>query len=273
MNSFGDTRMSLAVRNLLIANVVVFVLFQLPQLQRYMYYYGSLIPARVFLRGEVWRTVTYLFLHSPGNIVHLLFNMLALWMFGVELEQFWGTRRFTIFYFVCGVGAALFSVIMWQQPIIGASGAVLGVLTAYAYYFPNRTVLLFFVFPVPVRWAVVIIGAISLWGSMSAVGGIAHITHLGGIAVALAYIRSYPTIMQWLREQRQNRSERRMRDAAEQRAQRDRYFQETIDPLLKKVSEQGMNSLSRKEKKLLFEASRKHRDRFGNKDIIPFDFK
>ncbi len=271
MNSFGEARMSLSVRNLLIANVIIFVLSQLPQLVNYLYGYGVLIPARVFLRGEVWRPVTYLFLH--GDIMHLAFNMLALWMFGVELEQFWGTRRFTIFYFICGIGAALFSVIMWQQPIIGASGAVLGVLTAYAYYFPNRTVLLFFVFPVPVRWAVVIIGGISLWGSMGTVGGIAHITHLGGIVVALAYIRSYPTAMQWLREQRENRSERRMRDAAEQRAQRDRYFKETIDPLLKKVSEHGMDSLSRKEKKLLFEASKKYRDRFGDKNIIPFDFK
>ncbi|MBD3242812.1 MAG: rhomboid family intramembrane serine protease [Chitinivibrionales bacterium] len=271
MNSFGDTRMSLTVRNLLIANVAIFLLYNVPQLRGYMYYYGVLIPSRVFLRAEVWRPVTYLFLH--GDIWHLAFNMLALWMFGVELEQFWGSKRFAVFYFVCGVGAALFSVIMWQQPIIGASGAVLGVLTAYAYYFPNRTVLLFFVFPVPVRWAVVIIGGISLWGSMGTVGGIAHITHLGGIAVALAYIRSYPTVMHWWREQQEHRSERHMRDAAEDRARRDRYFKETIDPLLKKVSEQGMDSLSRKEKKLLFEASKKDRDRFRSRGIIPFDFK
>ena len=161
---------------------------------------------------------------------------------------------------------------MRNTPVIGASGAVLAVLTAYAYYFPNRTVLMFFVFPVPVRWAVAIIGLMSLLGSMSTVGGIAHMTHLGGIVVALAYIRLYPAASRWLEERRALSRQQRAREAVVKKARDERYFEETIDPILKKVSAEGMGALTAHEKKVLFEASRKHRERFSRSRIIPFDF-
>ena len=128
--------------------------------------------------------------------------MLALWMFGVELERTWGSRYFLKYYFVCGVGAALTTMLLSFLPgtfgeqlyyslTIGASGAVYGVLLAYAMYFPNRPIYMYFVFPIPaIRYFVAIIGAISLLASMGGPGGgIAHTTHLGGLLAGYLYLK------------------------------------------------------------------------------------
>jgi hypothetical protein len=186
--------------------------------------------------------------------------MLALWMFGVELEELWGTRRFVGFYFIAGVGSGIFSVFQWNSTIIGASGAVLGLLTIYAVYFPSRTVLLFFIFPVPVRIAVAIIGLLSLVGARAGGGGIAYLTHLGGIAVALLYAKYYSGFTQWKdrlaapgkKESAVLRFRTRTKDDA-----RKNYYDEVVDPILKKISEQGMGSLTEDEKKRLKDASGK----------------
>jgi membrane associated rhomboid family serine protease len=155
-------------------------------------------PADV-VRGQVWQLVTYMFLH--GGIFHILFNMLALWMFGVELERMWGSRAFAKFYFVSGIGAALTTIVLSFTPFafadqlyyaltIGASGAVYGVLLAYAMYFPNRPIYLYFFFPIPAKYFVMIIGAISLLSSLGGPGGgIAHTTHLGGLLAAYLYLK------------------------------------------------------------------------------------
>jgi membrane associated rhomboid family serine protease len=128
--------------------------------------------------------------------------MLALWMFGVELERMWGSRFFVKFYFVAGVGAALTTLVcsflpfafanqLYYSLTIGASGAVYGILLAYARYFPHRPILLYFVFPIPAKYFVMIIGAISLLSAMSGPGGgIAHATHLGGLVAGYLYLRS-----------------------------------------------------------------------------------
>jgi membrane associated rhomboid family serine protease len=159
----------------------------------------GLRPADVVERLSFWQPLTYMFLH--GGIFHILFNMLALWMFGVELERMWGTRYFTRFYFVTGVGAALTTLVLSFTPVpfaeqlyysltIGASGAVYGILLAYALYFPHRPIYMYFVFPIPAKYFVMIIGAISF---LSAIGGgstTAHATHLGGLVIGYLYLRS-----------------------------------------------------------------------------------
>jgi len=158
----------------------------------------GLRPADIFGKLHVWQPITYMFLHA--GIFHILFNMLALWMFGVELERMWGSRFFVQYYFVCGVGAALTTVLLSFVPgsfgqqlyyslTIGASGAVYGVLLAYALYFPSRPIYMYFVFPIPAKYFVAIIGAISLLSSMSAGGGIAHTTHLGGLVAGYLYLK------------------------------------------------------------------------------------
>jgi membrane associated rhomboid family serine protease len=140
-----------------------------------------------------------MFLHS--GIFHILFNMLALWMFGVELERMWGSRFFVKYYFVCGAGAALTTLVLAFTPFafadqlyssltIGASGAVYGILLAYALYFPDRPIYMYLVFPIPAKYFVMIIGAISLLSSMGGPGGgIAHTTHLGGLVAGYLYLK------------------------------------------------------------------------------------
>jgi membrane associated rhomboid family serine protease len=146
----------------------------------------------------VWQPVTYMFLH--GGVFHLLFNMLALWMFGVELERLWGTRFFTTFYFVAGIGAALTTILVSLLPFafaeslyvtvtVGASGAIYGLLLAYGMTWPNRPIYVYAVFPIPAKIFVLIFGAFSFLSSISgSQSGVAHVTHLGGIVAGYLYL-------------------------------------------------------------------------------------
>ena len=196
-SSFGPGPLTPAIKALIAANVAAFLLSSIaPALTLRL----GLRPADVVGSLQLWQPVTYMFLH--GGIFHILFNMLALWMFGVELERMWGSRFFTKFYFVSGVGAALTTLLLSFTPLpfadqlyysltIGASGAVYGVLLAYARYFPHRPIYLYFVFPIPAKYFVIIMGAISLLSSMNGPGGgVAHTTHLGGLIAAYLYLKS-----------------------------------------------------------------------------------
>jgi membrane associated rhomboid family serine protease len=196
--AFGPGGISPAVKWLIIANIVMFVLGWFSgAIQDWL----AMQPAAVVGGGQLWRLATYMFLHSRTGVGHILFNMLSLWMFGVELERMWGTRYFLKFYFFCGVCAALTTVVLSFVPLgmfeslyrsltIGASGAIFGVLLAYALYFPHRPILVMFVFPVPARYFVMIMGGISLLSAMSATtGGVAHTTHLGGLAAGYLFLK------------------------------------------------------------------------------------
>jgi len=159
----------------------------------------GLVPALVLQKGFVWQPVSYLFLH--GGFFHLFFNMFALWLFGSDLERLWGTRRFYEYYFFTGVGAGLLTLILTPReivPTIGASGAIYGILLAYARYFPERRILLYFLFPIPVRVFVFIIGAIALINSLTQMGSsIAHIAHLGGLVFGWLFLRGYGPAGMW----------------------------------------------------------------------------
>ena len=195
--SFGPGPLTPAIKAIVVANVVAFVATLVVPAITLAF---GLRPADIFGKLHVWQPITYMLLHA--GIFHILFNMLALWMFGVELERMWGSRFFVQYYFVCGVGAALTTVLLSFLPgsfgqqlyyslTIGASGAVYGVLLAYARYFPHRPILLYFIFPIPAKYFVMIIGAISLLSAMSGPGGgIAHATHLGGLVAAYLYLKS-----------------------------------------------------------------------------------
>ena len=204
MYTIGAPRLPPCVKGLIIANVSVFILQLFPGvIGDIVTYYGALLPVNTFVHFELWRLVTYMFLHSPDMIFHILFNMLSLWWFGVELEDIWGKRRFLIFYFVCGIGSGLFTLFYLlansNAPVIGASGAVLGLLTAYAIYYPHRQVMLFGIFPMRMRTLVIGYAVISVFFSVSGGGGnVAHIVHLGGIAVAYIYLKVAPAArMEW----------------------------------------------------------------------------
>jgi membrane associated rhomboid family serine protease len=151
----------------------------------------GLSPAAVTHQFQVWQLVTYIFIH--GSFFHILFNMFGLYMFGSELERLWGTRQFTKYFFICGIGAGLTSVIATPNspiPIVGASGALFGLLLAYGVLFPNRIIYLYMIIPVPAKWLVIIIGAIAFLSSMSASGtGVAHMAHLGGMLFGFLYLK------------------------------------------------------------------------------------
>jgi membrane associated rhomboid family serine protease len=170
----------------------------LPIIGRPIFEYGAMSPWHVFFQFQLTRTVTYMFLHDINGIFHILFNMLALVWFGVEIEDLWGKWKFLRFYLICGAGAALFTVfylLMGENVVvIGASGAVLAVLTAYAMYYPERQILLFFVLPMKIRTLIIIYAVLSVVLSFGGAGGISHITHLGGIAVAWIYLKLVPML-------------------------------------------------------------------------------
>jgi membrane associated rhomboid family serine protease len=151
----------------------------------------GLVPAAVTQRYYVWQLVTYIFLH--GGFFHILFNMLGLYMFGSALESTWGTRQFTKFFFICGIGAAITTVIVSPHspiPIIGASGAIMGLLLAFGVLFPNAPIYLYMIIPIPAKWFVVIFGAINLMSALSVTNsGVAYVTHLGGMLVGLIYLK------------------------------------------------------------------------------------
>ena len=195
--SFGPGPITPAVKWIIWANVAAFVA---TVIYHDLIYFFGVNPSDVIERYRIWQPITYMFLHVGPT--HILFNMLGIWMFGVELERMWGSQFFVKFYFVAGVGAALTTLLMSFTPFafadqlyysltIGASGAVYGVLLAYARYFPHRPIMLYFVFPIPAKYFVMIIGAISLLSAMSGPGGgIAHATHLGGLVAGYLYLKS-----------------------------------------------------------------------------------
>ena len=192
--SFGPGGITPAVKILITANVVIFMLNII--VGAAMTVRLALTPQAVFEGLALWQPLTYMFLHSTGGLGHLLFNMLALWMIGTELERTWGTRFFAKYYLVTGIGAgiamlllALFSKTIYYTSMVGASGAIYGLLLAYGMYFPNRMLILL-IFPVPARIAVVILGAIALFFSVTSVGGgTAHFAHLGGLVVGYLYLK------------------------------------------------------------------------------------
>ncbi len=155
----------------------------------------KLVPAMV-IRGAVWQPVTYLFLHDPTGIMHILLNMLVLWMFGAPIEETWGTRRFMQYYFLCGVGAGICVVIVnllagnSYQPTIGASGAIFGLLLAYGMLFPNQIVLFMFLFPMKAKYMVMIFGAIAFFGSFQGGSTVSNLAHLGGMLFGFIYIKT-----------------------------------------------------------------------------------
>jgi membrane associated rhomboid family serine protease len=190
--------MTPAVRAIIFANIGAFVvsLFA-PDIIDLL----GLRPLAVIEHWHVWQLVTYLFLHSPTQFTHILFNMLAVWMFGVDLERRWGTRGFVKFYFITGVGAGLCTLgvsllpfaaarSMYDAVTIGASGSVYGLLMAWAILFPHRQILFMMIFPLPARAYVLIMGAIAFLSAVGASGSpVANVAHLGGLLFGYVYLK------------------------------------------------------------------------------------
>lgn len=197
--SFGPGGITPAVRALIFINVIAYLATMVaPVLMVSLF---GLTPQLVFEQLRIWQLGTYLFVHDPGGFMHVLFNMLALWMFGVDLERRWGTEAFTKYYFVAGVGAGVASVFasllpfdamrsVYYIPTIGASGAIYGLLLAWAILFPHRRILFMFIFPLPARAAAAIMGGMAFLAALSGRNsGVAETTHLAGMLAGWIYLK------------------------------------------------------------------------------------
>ncbi len=263
---FGRT-LTPAVKQLIIANFVVFFVqaFAFDPMVRLF----AFIPREAVVGLQVWRFVTYMFLH--GGFTHILFNMFGLWMFGTQIERLWGYRTFLIYYFVCGLGGAatygLFNLagVGAYVPMLGASGAIYGILLAFALFFPDAVILIFMVIPMKAKYAVLLFGLIELL-SVPKGGEVAHLAHLGGMLAGFLFI--YGTIPAMRRtgsglDAFVRRARARMKGFRTVPPRKPGNGkdpdpdQAEIDRILDKISRHGLQSLDEREQEILRRAGRR----------------
>lgn len=249
------------VKTLIFVNVAAFLL-QAASGGRLSGYLG-LSSMHVFHNLFLWQLVTYMFLH--GGVWHLALNMFILWMFGRELEGIWGEKGFLRYYLTCGIGAGIVTYFFTMgAPVItiGASGAIFGILVAYAVIYPERpiTLLLFFVLPVTLKAKHLVMGLAALEFLHCASGtpdGVGHFAHLGGAVIGYLYLRMWrrrsfystsygKTILSRVGELLQRQKQKQADD-----------LESEVDRILDKISRTGLQSLSRREKNLLHKKSAK----------------
>lgn len=273
---FGP-KLTQTVKVLIIINVVAFIVTALPLKRALMQYSDSgtvswpiqlcLVPHFLFRKVSLWQLLTHMFMH--GGVLHILMNMFVLWMFGSEMEARLGRKQFLQLYFLSGIGAGLcHALASWNSPVpmLGASGAVLGVLIAYAMLFPERyiTLLLFFVLPVTVKAKHMVLGfaLLTILSVITATGqDVAHFAHLGGFFFGYIYMKAKFRLglpyafsrrladglkTPW-RSTRRWKHKYRPIDTEE-------FIDREVDPILAKISRYGMSSLTRREKKILKKA-------------------
>lgn len=170
----------------------------------------GLVPENLLTRFFIWEPLTYMFLHSR-NVFHIIFNMLLLWWLGAELESRWGSRFFLVYYLVSGIGAGLIYALVvlahtlifgpsgiWLAPVVGASGAVFGLMLAYGIIFGERVVYFMMVFPMRAKYFVIILGAVEAVTLLNngMTSDVANLAHLGGIASGFLFLRGYTWVQQ-----------------------------------------------------------------------------
>jgi membrane associated rhomboid family serine protease len=250
--SFGAS-LPKAIKWLLVANGIMFLLQQL-----YTPLTGllGLVPWRIVHEVTLYQFVTYLFLH--GGFFHLFFNMLLLWMFGRELEERWGSTAFLKYYFLTGIGAGITSFLVSpssQAVTIGASGAIMALLVAYALHDPNRTVYIWFLFPIKIKWLVIFLIAFDLVAAVgSSSDGVARFAHLGGALIGFLYLKADWRLASWGQRLRNLRYQRRV-GKLKKKHEATRRVMDEVDRVLDRINEVGYDGLTKDEKQILEEAS------------------
>jgi membrane associated rhomboid family serine protease len=260
------------VKRLIVANVLVFLVTATnPTVLNYLAFQPRLVLV------QPWTLVTYMFAH--GGFMHIFFNMLGLFFFGPPLEARWGSREFLKFYFLCGLGGAIASLIFARaHPIIGASAAVYGVGLAFAMNWPDSPIYIWGIFPIRAKILFALLVAFSLFSAFTGRSdGVAHFAHLGGIVAGYAYMkwdvhRRSTALARWRKGKSRKklsvvpgRSEPARPDRPEQTATPPRSNEDEarllgeLDRVLDKISASGMGSLTPEERKLLDDVSRRYR--------------
>ncbi len=261
------------VRVLISINTIVFGLVILGALigldsQALVLSVGALIPIEF---TQAWRFLTYNFVHV--SFMHFLFNMLMLWMFGDEVAEFMGHRKFVGLYIFSGIFAGVFSIPFYlfgslspYAMIIGASGALMGVFVAYYKFFPERTLLLFFVIPLKMKYAIWVLIALDIMMSQTN-DSIAHFTHLGGVLAGFIFMNFFyriPFWEKWFQPKRkkqhsQHNSSEKVLEGEVGYLDQDKQ----MDAILSKVNKEGVNSLTESERQYLLKAGERLRRRRG----------
>lgn len=265
-----DSIMPKPIRALLLINIAVFLIDYATHgtyLRRWMALDPMLVTNAHY---QYWRIFTYMFLHDTSQVMHILFNMLTLWMFGTPVAQQMGDNRFWRLYLLSGLFAGFCSLVFYALTgsnaiVIGASGAIFALMFAFARFFPTSQILLFFFFPVSAKYAVLIIGAIELF-LITSNDHIAHITHLGGALFAWIYFRwELPWFNEGFLGGLHSWQVRRRWKKAGRETRRMQGAMEDIDPILQKISQLGIQSLTREEKSRLdLVSALKRSQRIGN---------
>jgi len=279
------------LKKLLIINGIVFLITVIAQnivigrsvLENTIIEYFGLIPLGLADASFYpWQLITYQFLH--GSFSHIFFNMFILWMFGMEIENIMGSMKFLVFYLAAGVGGGLLQLLVGggSSPIIGASGAVYGVMVAFAMFFPNRLIYIYFLLPVKAKYLIVFLIVIEFL-SVGNASVIAHLAHLGGATTGFLFVLldrkhnyDFNSLFEIFRSNKQNNIKTTSRKTSKfnfgKKEVEDAEFydinsnntnsgkidQEVIDRILDKISQSGYQNLTENEKKILFEASKKN---------------
>ncbi len=261
--------MPAAIKGLLIANVAGFLVAKLVGPPIYDLF--GLVPQRLIFDRWVWQPATYLFVH--GSVWHLVFNLFALWMFGMPVVAQWGESEFLKYYFLCGLGAALTSAALGLHstvPVIGASGPVYGLLVAFAMLYPDAVVYLYFLIPVKAAHMAILFGALEFFaGATGATPGIARFAHLGGMVTGYLYIRWWwvwkiraksiarGMLRRGVEEAPARPRQRRAPCPAPEAGGREDPMAE-VDRILDKILESGLESLTEDERALMKRYSRRN---------------
>jgi len=262
-NSFNPPQFYIpeGIKKIIIINIVIFILIELSGLKFAIFREFGLIPEKLLFDMAIWQPFTYMFLHD--GVFHILLNMLFLWMFGREVETTWGKIAFYKYYMVTGVGAGLLNAIINYSstiPVVGASGAVFGILLAFAVLYPNRIVLLYGLIPIRVKYLVMGLAFIALFSSILMKDSrVSHLTHLSGMITGYFYLNwnwlkwkftkifkpKSPTKSFTVNEKKQSKVDSRL-------------IQKRVDEILDKLSEDGWDNLSEAEQKILYRASEEY---------------
>ena len=260
-----------AIKIIVSVNFAIYILQSFSGKEDVFFRLFGLVPSSFISSLMVWQPFTYMFFHAPFytsvGISHILLNMLGLWVFGRELEEAWGKNNFLRYYFITGIGSGLITFLFnmnSDDPVIGASGAVYGILLAYGVSYPNRMLYIWGLIPVRSMWLVIIMGAIAFFGLLGNTDGISHVTHISGMIIGYILLKKkwrWRDIWFALRKKAIEFQVQRY----EQKSVKKRMLQKDIDILLDKIQKVGFSGLSDKEQSKLYEAS-KRMSKDGEKD-------
>jgi len=249
------TSLPKAVKGLLVINIAVYIILRVSGLYDWGVDIFGLASYDVLRSGQIWRLITYLFIHA--NIFwHLLFNMFGLWMFGPSVEKQIGTYKFILYYFLTGVGGALCAILINPNShiqTIGCSSSILGILVAFAMLFPDAIISM--IFPpisMKAKHFAIAFGVIQILMIFESQSGINWAVHVGGMAIGYFYMRYF-----FMTENFLNFKEWKEKYFAKKKEDREKFIQEQLDPILDKISKTGVDSLTSKEKNILKKAKYK----------------